>query len=269
MNNILRNTSLFVFSVLLLAACRKDQANADLTAAQNEAFFHSTEKAYQNEIDAITLKSASQSNLCNPLQWLPECVEVTDTGVDTYPRTIVLDFGDGCTGPGGVERAGVLHIEVSGPMNEAGSVCTVTFENFSVNGNALEGTRTTTSNGSNAYGQPQFTRVVDMAIERNIGTFQRSFTQNVTWISGFDTEPCGDNVFEVSGNGTVTRPNGTTISRTIIEPLTIDRVCGYVTAGVVVVDAPMGERTIDFGDGACDDDATVTIDGETYEIDLD
>lgn len=269
MKNILRTATLFAFTALLMTACRKDQSNADLTAAQNEAFFHSTEKAYQNEIDAITLKSASQNNLCNPLQWLPECVEVTDSGADDYPRSIVLDFGDGCTGNAGVERTGSIHIEVSGPMNEAGSVRTVTFEDFSVNGNELSGTRTTTSNGLNADGQPQFTRVVAMSIQRNVGTFERNFTQDVTWLSGFDTEPCGDNIFEITGSGTVTRPNGTTISRTIIEPLLVDRVCGYVTSGVVVVDAPMGERTIDFGAGACDDDATVTINGEIYEIDLD
>lgn len=253
--------------IAAFTSCRKDRRDPSLEAATNEVLFQSAEKSFQNEVDALTMKS--NDNSCNAPDFMPPCAVVTDSGEDEYPRTIVLDFGDGCTGWYGIERSGIINIELTAPMDQEGAVRTVTFDGYSVNGNALSGTRVTTSNGVNGNGQPLFTRDVDVAIVRNGNNWQRDFFYNITWLSGYDTEECGDNVFEFTGSGTITRPGGATVSRTITEPLIVDRVCGYTTSGVIQVNAPLGERIIDFGNGTCDDDAIVIIDGEEYEIDLD
>lgn len=264
--------TLFKLTLLLtiiatFTSCRKDRRDPSLEAATNEVLFQSTEKSFQNEVDALTMKSNDEG--CNAQNWMPPCAEITDSGEDEYPRTITLDFGEGCTGWYGIQRSGIIHIDLTAPMDQEGAVRTVTFEGYIVNGNALSGTRITTSNGTNGNGQPLFTREVDVTITRNGNIWQRDFLYNITWLSGYDSQECGDNVFEVAGSGTVTRPGGATVSRTIIEPLIVDRVCGYTTSGVIQVNAPLGERTIDFGDGNCDNDAVIIIDGESYDVELD
>ena len=51
-----------------------------------------------------------------------------------WPKTITIDFGDGCTGLYDNTRSGKIIIEVSGPRMETGSTKTVTFDNYFFNG---------------------------------------------------------------------------------------------------------------------------------------
>ena len=49
----------------------------------------------------------------------------------------------------------------------------------------------------------------------------------------------------------------------------LDRTCGETVSGVVEIDRPVLEDGVmDFGDGACDGTATLTIGSEVYTIDL-
>jgi hypothetical protein len=47
------------------------------------------------------------------------------------------------------------------------------------------------------------------------------------------------------------------------------RPCGYPISGTVTVDRPVHEIVIDFGDGECDNLATITRNGNTYILNLD
>lgn len=264
---MIRNLSLAACAVLLLASCRRDQSEVAVAFATNEAVSAFAERSVTEPVDGLTMRG--QGSTCDPFDLLPDCVEITDSGEGIYPRTIVLDFGDGCVGWNGRERSGQLLIELSGNMMEAGSVRTVSFSDFTAGNVAIAGTRVTTCEGTNGNGQPIYSRDVDMILTRNGNTFTRSADHNLTWISGFETDACGDNVIEVTGSATVIRPNGNTVTRTIIDPVVHDHTCIYITAGSISVNAPGGVRLIDFGNGSCDDVATVTIDGDTYEIDLD
>lgn len=260
----------FLFAVLgslVLVGCKQQRLDNDTTASENEAFIQANERAFENDIEEST-RSVLVNDQCNPLNYLNDCVEVTDSGEGVYPREIILDYGDGCLGQGGRIRYGQIIINLSDDMGVEGATRTVTFQDFAVNNTYIEGTRVAISQGTNGEGQPQWTRTVDMTFTRNGNELGRNFNQDVTWLSGYNTEECGDNVFQISGSGSVTRPNGNVVTRTIISPLIVDKVCGYTVQGVIVVDAPLGQRTLDFGDGSCDDDAIVIIDGEEFPIDL-
>lgn len=252
-------------AMLALASCQKE-ANQNFTFATNEAISAFADKSVTESVDGVTMRSANSN--CNPFEFLPDCVEVTDSGEGEYPRQITLDFGDGCEGANGRVRSGQLLIELTGDMLSEGSVRTVTFQDFMVNDLSIEGSRTTTNLGNTEEGHPYFSRVVDVSYTNGENTFTRYNEFTVTWLSGYDTPECGDNVFQIEGSGSCVRPNGATVNRSILEPLILDQVCGYITQGVVSVDAPNGTRVIDFGDGSCDSVATVTIDDEEYEIDL-
>ena len=258
------------FATLLtfaLSSCKKEQAD-DSAASVNEAISQVVNKSVQEDVDAATL-NRSASNNCNWQALLPECATVTESGED-YPIEIIIDYGDGCEDNYGRIKSGQVIITITGEMLEEASVRTVTFSDFSVNDIDVAGTRVMTSLGTSDDGYPQFSRDIDVSMTNNGNSFSRSFDGVATWLSGYETAECGDNVFELEGSGTCTRPNGAQVTRTIIEPLLIDRVCGYVIAGYVEMEAPMGTRSINFGDGECDSSAIVTgPNGNTFEIDLD
>jgi hypothetical protein len=263
---IKNHLTLVLVSFAIITGCKKETDN-DTTDATYDTTFQTAEKSFSQDVDYVTKSGGSDTN-CSFNGFLADCVEVTDSGEDSYPRTIILDYGDGCEGPGGNTRSGEIHISLTGPMDVSGSVRTVTFVDFSFNNRSLEGTRVTTRGEDNSEGQPTMTRVVDMSITAAGVSFERNFTEQITWLSGYDTPTCGDNVFEITGNGTVVRPNGVSVNRVIMIPMVIDQICGYTVSGVVSIEAPNGTRTLDYGDGSCDDQAIMTVNGNSFSITL-
>lgn len=253
-------------TTLLLVSCKKENNTDDSVASTNEVSFLVAEKSFSEDIEHVTKSGFIDTN-CAGEGFLASCVTVTDSGEDIYPRTIVLDYGDGCEGPGGNTRSGSILITLTNDMSEVGAVRTVTFQDFAFNNKHLDGTRITTRLEDTADGKPQFSRTIDMTIT-HINSIERHFTENIVWTSGFETEACGDNVFTVTGSGYVVRPNGVVVTRTISIPLVRDFICGYTISGVVTIDAPNGTRMIDFGPGTCDDEATVIFNGNSTTITL-
>ena len=265
--------SKFGFSVLLaalisLASCRKDKEETtfDSENLSNENVSSMVEKSISDEEDAVSLRSGSGG--CG-INWpLASCATVTEDS-ETFPKTITVDYGDGCVDLHGRTKSGKVFIHLTDELINPGAIRTVTFENYFINSVQLEGSRTTTNIGPNSSEQPTFNRIVDVSITYNGSTFDRNFVETITWISGFDTDECGDNVISIEGSGTVTRPNGVIVPRSITTPLVLDFSCGYITSGVVQVSAPLGTFTINYGTGSCDDEAILTRpNGETQTITL-
>jgi hypothetical protein len=253
-----------IISSALLLGCKKEKNTDDTLAASNEVSFMVAEKSFSDDIEHITKSGLIDTN-CSGEGFIASCVTITDSGEGVYPRTIVLDYGDGCEGPGGNIRSGTILITLTNEMSEVGATRTVTFQDFAFNNKQLVGSRITTRLENTANGEPQFARSIDMTISY-IGTIERHFTENIVWTSGYDTEACGDNVFTITGSGYVIRPNGVVVNRTISVPLVRDFICGYTVSGVITIDAPNGIRIIDFGNGTCDDEATVLFNGNTTTI---
>jgi hypothetical protein len=254
--------------VIGFTSCKKETENTDVTGAKNEVLSAFVDKALSEDIDAATLnRSTSQGQPCNWQLLLPDCATISESG-DDYPKEIIIDFGDGCVDNFGRVKSGQIVINLSNDMQTEGSVRTVSFIEFYVDDVNVLGSRTTTNMGVDSEGHPQFEKLHDIDLVKNGNSLSRDFQGFVTWLEGYDTEICGDNVFMLEGSGQCERPNGAVISRSIVEPLIIDRECGYIIQGVVQILAPPGPRSIDFGDGECDDIAYVTANGNTWEISL-
>ncbi|MDZ4824764.1 MAG: hypothetical protein SH856_15005 [Flavobacteriales bacterium] len=270
----MKNKSFFYVALMALlagalASCRKDKENLfDASNMTNESVSSFVEKTVSADEDAVSLKSmqGGGGENCNWQNLLAECVVVTVSS-EEFPKTITIDYGDGCTNSNGVTKSGQIIINLSDDMINQGAVRVVTFQDFVVNEVEVSGSRTCTNTGTNDAGNPVFSRTVGVNITYDGETIQRDFNHVVTWLSGYVTPECGDNIFEITGSGSVTRPDGTVVTRTIIEPLIMDRICGHIISGVIEVNVPQGIATIDFGNGTCDDIAVVTSpDGETHII---
>jgi hypothetical protein len=265
---------LFVSGLALgLASCQKQSDNTPETRAlaADDSMVDFADRAIEGPADALTMRS-SQFGPCGQgsSPFLPACVTITDSGEGVYPRTLTLDFGDGCTGPGGWTRSGVIDIVVTGDLREdVGASRTITFTDYTAGPVTMFGTRTLTFLGDNAEGQPSYAQHHDFNIQRNGHTVHRLYDGTLAWLEGFDTDDCDDNVVQRDGLATHSANNAWGTTTRTIEAVVHDRPCGYPVSGTITVDRPMHDVVIDFGDGTCDNLATVTRNGNTVIIDLD
>ena len=191
----------------------------------------------------------------------------------TFPQTITVEYpATGCVDKKGRTRTGLLTVEVSADPKLKGAVIVVVPTNFTIDGIKVEGTRTWTNNGKDAIGNKNLTRVVKGGKltfpNGKVATFEANET--LKQIAGAATaDEKSDDVIEITGTRSGVNRNGKTYSAEITTKLIKNFSCAHVVSGVVTITNDTSSRSIDFGDGTCDDKATVTLaNGTTKEVTL-
>jgi len=80
-----------------------------------------------------------------------------------WPRTVTLDFGDGCTNARGKLKSGIMIIEKSAPWRESGATRRVTFDGYTVDGKLFEGVKELV-NKTEEGGDPTFEIAAELRI---------------------------------------------------------------------------------------------------------
>jgi hypothetical protein len=261
--------------IVNLSACRKkEDADTDTSASKNE----STAERYFNELqdlsdqaqtgDLSTFKLSSIEGML-----LSNCAVVTFDTLGTVsasnPDTITIDFGTSCLCNDNKTRSGKIIISSTGLYRNEGSVITITPQNYFVNSNQILGTRIVTNIGSNSMGQPTFSVVVNgtIILANNEGTITWNANRTRTWVEGSSTLIFADDVFSITGSSSGTKVNGQTWTSLITTPLVHKRICHQIVSGVLqVTPSNKPQRTLDFGQGNCDNTLTVLINGNTYTV---
>ncbi|HMH33380.1 MAG TPA: hypothetical protein VK543_10140 [Puia sp.] len=186
----------------------------------------------------------------------------------TFPKTISVDFGTGCTSTSGVTRKGKITYVFSGKLITPGTTVSATFTNYSVNDYQLQGTYSITNNSSLANGIAFTTKVTGGSI---IFPDQRSFTytgtKTVTQTAGISTttDPT-DDVFSIIGNNSFSA-NGNTLVNTITTPLSKAYSCKFVGSGIISFTYNTNTKgTLDFGSGGCDGDVIIKVGPYTTNV---
>lgn len=196
---------------------------------------------------------------------LGACAVVTVTG--SFPaKNISIDFGTGCTNAFGVTRKGIINIVLTDSLRKSGSVATVTFNNYYINGFKKEGTITWTNTTVVGSGIPSWNRkVVNGKITAPTGDFWLHTADiNISMTAGANTpNNLTDDIFSISGTRTVTNPAGRTRTSTTLTALQKKAACSNIDKGTLQVQGPSHVAVIDFGNGTCDNLATISIDGRT------
>lgn len=197
-----------------------------------------------------------------------DCMTLTSSGAD-FPKEIIIDYGEGCEGRHGEIRLGKIIISMSADIREAGAVYETRYEGISMGGRQIELLKTTKNLGQNEAGNWLIETALNQTISYEDGSTSTRIQTGVNeWISGFETLERDDDVFLKTGSGSVVTSEGAEYSRIITTALLVDRSCLYIKSGVVVMNRDGQEVIIDFGDGECDEWATVTTDGNSELIDL-
>ncbi len=178
----------------------------------------------------------------------------------TWPNTITIDFGTGCTKPDGRTLKGKIIVQQTNAMKVSGATRTVTYDNFFIENVQLTGTRTLTNTGLNSAGQPTFTKTGNETLTFPDGTQATRTIDHVrTMTAGFGTLPWADDVWSVTGTDTGTNRKGDAYTVTITSPLVKRAICPWIGAGIIEFSLNGKTRSLDFGTGDCDREATLTL----------
>lgn len=221
-----------------------------------------TEDANDVYIEAATDKDLMGGRGPTGTTGILGCAIVTVTPMVGFPKTIVIDFGTGCTSPNGITRSGKINVVLSDSVRNPGSTAVMTFTNYYVSGYKKEGTITWT-NTSTANTKSWRREVVGGKITAPNGNYWlHSGIRDVVQTAGVNTpNNLLDDVFSITGNHSVTNSAGRHRDITTLTPLQKKVICANIDMGTIKVQGPNHYAVIDFGNGTCDNLATISIDG--------
>lgn len=271
----MKKYSLLIVGLLLgfasmMTSCKKDTDETDTSLGSEIGMMESV----SNDADCMSGQVLQGSGTVNQRQSAPgtgfglsTCATVNH---DTAANRIVIDFGAGCSGIDGRTRAGRIQIDYTGSYFTPGSSHTVTFDSFYVDQNHIEGTRTVTNRGMNAAGYMYW------EVASNNMKFTRPSGYWRSWngsrlrelIAGGGDLLWDNDTYRVNGTAAGTNSNGDSFSVSFTD-LVRSFSCTWITTGRISIYPGNGlTRTLDFGGGNCDDQATFTIGNRTYPITL-
>lgn len=230
--------------------------------------FNSVSLATEEELTSIDdsdLKSAE----------ILDCLTVTvyeNEDGSYWPRTWTLDYGtENCTCYFGNSKRGKIHVTLSDWWRNEASLREITFEEYYFNDNQLEGSKTILNTGLNDVGNLTFTtNVNDAKLTYTDGT-------SISWtcekyselVEGTETLIFADDVWAVTGSGSGVDLDGNAYTMNIISPLIYQNGCFNPVSGIVeIVTEGQATKTLDYGDGECDNIMTVTQDGVTETVEI-
>lgn len=259
--------------VFFVASCAKRKANRSTEDFQD----YSIAEVGFNDALKVAESAMSDSSLTKSVSYFKSAFgSCTVVSIDPpsyssiFPKTLVVDFGTGCTDSYGIERSGKITATMTDKYRNVGSITTLTTQNYAVEGYKIEGTKTITNKGRNADNNLEY------AIEITGGkitfpsgeatTIESSRTR--TWVGGETTifNPF-DDIYEITGTANGTSREGRKYVLKITSALRVKLNCRWVTNGTMEIQPEdLKLRVVDFGDGTCDDDATVTIGKRSYNV---
>jgi hypothetical protein len=261
-------------SLFFFAACEKDETEPDpefettFVLSENQA----VSESINDDANVVFFEAAANAGLIGSRTTQVyqttktlSCATVTVTPQNTFPKTIVVDFGNGCTSIDGVSRSGKINIVLSDSVYHPGATAVMTFDNYAIFAYKVEGTITWT-NTSTPNGVSWTREIENGKVIEPMGGYywMHEGIKYVAQTAGANT-PLNflDDIYSVTGNHTVTNPAGKTRTATITEALIKPITCHNVTKGKIKIQGPNHFAIVDYGENTCDRVITISIDGTT------
>ncbi len=272
-------SSLLAIALLIIASnygCKKEKDLSDMEDFQSTSQDIGQVESIGSDVDNMTSQIArtgtfDQSNPsdANHDQFnFLSCATVTH---DSINHVITYDFHSGCTGADGKVRAGKVIVNYTGTGHfDPGSSWVVTFDSFYVNTRHVEGTRSVVNNGFNSDSNMNWTiTATNMRITRADGSWRTwNSVRNREMVAGYGDTDWQNDDYLINGTADGTNSNGDAVN-CVLTDLRREHDCHWITSGTLqITPGSRPVRTIDFGSGTCDDQATVTKNGVSRTITL-
>jgi hypothetical protein len=271
----------FIFATMLFS-CQKDLSSANnQTVTEEQAASYSEEssmaEASFDDAEDIAVTAADEEGNAseygingrgfNPSfielrAAIGNCATIDVTPNDsTYPKTITIDFGNGCLGLDGKFRSGAIVIHLTAPLRRSGSVVTITFRNYFVNRVHLEGSKII-SNLSDPPTHKWRVEVVGGKVTFPTGRgWSYQGVKTKTQVAGMDTRIVRDDVYEITGRSQTEFNGGLTITLNTESPLVKKVACPWISNGKLKIKINDRVLFLDYGfpgNGDCDNKALLT-----------
>jgi len=273
MRTILRKLALFsiVASALVAVSCDKnddadDNGGVNFTAedttraAQADNVVEGTLNIMENAyVEGVEGRSSNVSLFTN-------CAEITILP-DGQGGTIIVDFGESCTLNNGAVVSGIINLEY-GPFTGGSRTIDYTFQDFTYNNNGVSGGGQIVRQIANQNGNPQSTvnESIVVSFPGTTVTATRDGLRIAEWIEGVGSGTWIDNVYSITGNWTTQFTNGFSRSGEVSTPLIRKLSCIYLVSGILEIQQEGLTGSIDWGDGECDNLATLIFNGQEFPI---
>ncbi len=263
-------------AIALLAGCKDDdsQPAPTMPIATNDVRANSEMDDITDDVMYIAESESNEeiSGRGGGNTFLAGCASITtEQGDATWIRTI--DFGtENCTLFTGNRVRGKIILTFTTDFEAQTRTIAYAFDNFYHNDRHVEGDRTVVKRLLD-NGHRQATISLNLTVTATDGTVYNRVGERVReFIAGYDTPfTLFDNEFSITGSWvTSVSANGQTYATTINAPLLIKWTCPHIVSGIVTVVRGSDSATalLDYGNGQCDDDATLTINGFSIPISL-
>jgi len=197
------------------------------------------------------------------------CTKITVSPNDsTYPKTVIIDYGDGCICRDGKFRKGAIILYYTKPLRRPGAELTITLRNFFVNRAHIEGTKII-KNLTEGNVHKYSVVVVDGQVTWPNGRgFKYEKTKVVTQVRGMETRKIRDDVYSIEGRSKTVYANGLTVVLNTETPLIKPVACNWIVSGVLKIKINQRTLFLDYGNGECDNKAWLKWNDHRIEITL-
>ncbi|MFT3793402.1 hypothetical protein [Flavobacterium sp.] len=262
-----------VLSVLAIGCNRDDDNNAvSVPMTQSDVKANSEMDNISDDVLQITESQSNESISGRGAEpgFLGPCGGNITTTVEgnTWIRTI--DFGaTNCILWNGNRVRGKIILTFTNDFANDTRTIAYAFDNFYHNDRHVEGNRTVVKRILE-NGHPQATISLALTVTVPNGTvLTRNGERIREFTDGYDTWlNLSDNVFAYTGSWTTSNSTtGITHTATVNSPVIVKWNClHWIVSGTVTYNRSSDNATaiLDYGDGACDDEATVTINGIVF-----
>jgi hypothetical protein len=262
--------------LLLTASCKRaDITSDDVTSAEDQGQGDEENAATADLVEAAAPQDATLSaspSVADATELRSLTAACFTRTYDAATRTLTLDFGPtNCLCADGRYRRGQLTAVFSGPYRQAGAVVTINRTNYFVNDNQHLGTRVITNLGDGSFDLS--VQNASIIFANNGGTTAWSSQRRYTRTAGFGTRTLLDDAYSITGSLTGTNRRNVTYTATIKTPLIKKFAAGcarhFVAGTIELANASSQSMLINYdpsGTAACDNIATVTVNGRTRTI---
>jgi hypothetical protein len=285
----------FITATLIFSSCKKENSVQSPAVSEEESLTIAEENAAgdaeYDEVTEIALTAAAdleiassepeevpgsaagtgvriRTNIFKELAWkLGPCTEVTVSG-DDFPKTVVINYGEGCWCRDGKFRKGAIVLHFTGPLRKAGSVLTTSFRDYYVNRVHVEGIKTIKNLSADGALK------ISVSIENGKLTwpngrgFSYDGTKVVEQVRGVETRTVRDDVYEIEGRSKTVYANGVTVIKNTETPLIKKITCPWIVQGILKISINDRILFINYGNGDCDRKAILSWSGGEKEITL-
>jgi hypothetical protein len=262
-------TLLIMGSLALLTSCNRAEQTTDTSSIANdddaaENAFYDMKIASDNAGTEISHTKSLEKG------YVDSCVTIQNVNYnkDTKQGILTLDFGTtNCTCKDGKQRRGKIQVEYKGGKEVVGTSVVYTADQYFVNNYGVSGKKTVTYSAPLTWN----IKVQDGIVTKPDGT-------KVSWesdrvrkmIAGQTTlTDYTDDTYEITGTSNGVNAEGNKYAFSTETALVKSMGCQYIKAGKLKIERDgKKDAVVDYGDGTCDDKATVKIGNRSKDITL-